>query len=132
LGLFSLPELRAKAILEKRKLDLVYHPVEIKGDFSLHEVSLSLPISRTILLNYEKLGLIPPAEVKESGYRHYSPEVVARLPSIERLKESGLSLKDIRLFLEGRLGTEGRIEELESKQRTIQGKWRKRFCLSFP
>lgn len=48
------------------------------------------------------------------------------------LRGAERSLKDIRLFLEGRLGTEGRIEELESKQRTIPGKWRKRFCLSFP
>jgi DNA-binding transcriptional MerR regulator len=100
---------------------MAYNPVEMKGDFSLHEVCLGLHISREILLNYEKLGLIRPTEVKDSGYRYYSPEAVARLLYIERLKKSGLPLKEIRLFLEGNLGAEKKIEELENKARTIQG-----------
>lgn len=44
---------------------------------------------------YERHGLLPRAPRRESGYREYAAEDVARLSFIRRAKELGFSLADI-------------------------------------
>jgi MerR family mercuric resistance operon transcriptional regulator len=44
---------------------------------------------------YERRGLIEEPPRKESGYRQYPEDVVARLRFIRRAKELGFSLKEI-------------------------------------
>ncbi len=100
---------------------MAFHPVEENGDFSIHEVVKALHITRTIVLNYEKLGLLSPTKVESSGYRYYSPEAFAKLMWIERLKKSGLSLPEIKAFMAGELASEEKISDLEEKRDTIDG-----------
>jgi DNA-binding transcriptional MerR regulator len=45
---------------------------------------------------YERLGLLPPAERADSGYRVYSPEVLERLTFIQQAQALGFSLDEIR------------------------------------
>jgi len=48
---------------------------------------------------YETLGLLPPADRTESGYRVYSPAEVRRLGFIVKAKRLGLTLREIREIL---------------------------------
>lgn len=47
---------------------------------------------------YDKQGLLPYMERRESGYRMFSDGDIAMLRVIECLKKSGMSIKDIRQF----------------------------------
>lgn len=67
---------------------------------SVNEVSKLSGVSRRTLQYYDKIGLLPPSAVKESGYRQYDDESLRRLWSILFYKELGISLGDIRLLLE--------------------------------
>lgn len=44
---------------------------------------------------YERRGLIPEPPRRESGYRQYSEDAVARIQFIKRAQELGFSLKEI-------------------------------------
>lgn len=48
---------------------------------------------------YEEVGLLPPPQRSESGYRSYSQEDAVRLLFIGKAKHIGLSLEDIRGIL---------------------------------
>lgn len=67
---------------------------------SVNEVCKLSGVSRRTLQYYDKIGLLPPSAVKESGYRQYDNECLRRLWSILFYKELGFSLDDIRLLLE--------------------------------
>jgi len=80
---------------------------------------------------YERRGLIPKPQRKESGYREYSEETVNRIQFIRHAKELGFSLKEINELLSLRLdpGTpcsevknraEAKIEDIERKIKKLQ------------
>ncbi len=87
---------------------------------------------------YEALGLLPPADRTESGYRVYSVSAVRRLGFIVKAKRLGLTLREIREILAVRDGgqvpcihvqhlllrkardVEGRIAELTALRRELQ------------
>lgn len=52
-------------------------------------------LSRTTLLYYDRLGLLPPSSRSSAGYRRYGPADVERLATICRLRRAGLSLAAI-------------------------------------
>lgn len=65
---------------------------------------------------YGDLGLLPPAEIDpSSGYRRYLVTQVERANRLIALKESGLSLEDIRLVLDDQLTASQFRELLERK-----------------
>jgi DNA-binding transcriptional MerR regulator len=57
-------------------------------------------VSRTALLNYERLGLIAAART-ETGYRVYDAPAVARMEQIRAYRATGLGLKAIAALLQG-------------------------------
>jgi DNA-binding transcriptional MerR regulator len=57
-------------------------------------------LSRTTLLYYESIGLLPPACRSESNYRHYSADQVERLRTICAYRDAGLRLGDIQQILD--------------------------------
>ena len=57
---------------------------------------LNLPA--TTLRYYDKEGLLPFVERRESGYRVFSDADIAMLRVIECLKKTGMSIKEIRQF----------------------------------
>jgi MerR family mercuric resistance operon transcriptional regulator len=80
---------------------------------------------------YERQGLLDAPPRRESGYRQYGREVVARLQFIRRAKELGFSLKEIRELLSLRVdpGTtcdqvkkraEAKITDIDAKLRDLR------------
>lgn len=53
-------------------------------------------LSRSTLLYYDRIGLLPPSDRTESGYRVYGDKDRRRLERICRLRETGLRLADIK------------------------------------
>ena len=75
---------------------------------------------------YERRGLIPPPPRRESGYRQFSEDTVARIRFIKNSQEVGFTLKEISQLLSLRVNskktsadikmrTEGKISEVEKK-----------------
>ncbi|MBI3839942.1 MAG: heavy metal-responsive transcriptional regulator [Planctomycetia bacterium] len=80
---------------------------------------------------YEREGLLEEPARKESGYRQYQEDVVARLRFIRRAKELGFSLKNIKELLalrvdptmtcaEVRSRAEAKVEDVEEKIQALQ------------
>jgi MerR family mercuric resistance operon transcriptional regulator len=79
---------------------------------------------------YERRGLLPKPPRSASGYRLFPAEATRRLRFIQRAKELGFSLKEIRELLslraspsktsaEIRTRTEAKIADIEAKIRTL-------------
>jgi Cu(I)-responsive transcriptional regulator len=88
-------------------------------------------VSQRMIRHYEKIGLIPPAPRRDSGYRDYSSSDVHRLHFIANARDLGFPIEDIRMLLalwtdRGRSSAEvkalatARAEELRSKAATLE------------
>lgn len=64
---------------------------------------------------YERQGLLNEPPRRESGYRQYSDDVVARLRFIRRAKDLGFSLKEIKELLALRVDPTTTCAEVRSK-----------------
>ena len=64
---------------------------------------------------YERQGLLEEPARKESGYREYTEDVVARLRFIRRAKELGFTLKEIAELLALRLDPDTSCAEVRSR-----------------
>lgn len=67
--------------------------------FRIGQVAKRAGVTVETIRFYESEALIPAAPRTESGYRQYSPETIRRVRFIQRAKELGFSLKDIRALL---------------------------------
>jgi MerR family transcriptional regulator, thiopeptide resistance regulator len=56
-------------------------------------------LSRTALLYYESIGLMPPPQRSRGNYRYYSEADAERLSAIRVYRKAGLTLDDIRTIL---------------------------------
>lgn len=81
---------------------------------------------------YERRGLIPEPPRRESGYRRYAQDAVARIQFIKRVKELGFSLREILELLSLRMDpdttcadvkrrAEVKIADIEEKIRSLRG-----------
>jgi MerR family transcriptional regulator, thiopeptide resistance regulator len=59
-------------------------------------------VSRTALLYYESIGLMPPPQRSGGNYRCYSEKDAERLSAIRSYRNAGLTLEDIRVILKTR------------------------------
>jgi DNA-binding transcriptional MerR regulator len=64
-------------------------------------------LSRTALLYYESIGLMPPPQRSGGNYRSYGEADVRRLLQIRAYREAGLRLEDIRAILDHQPGRPG-------------------------
>ena len=72
-------------------------------------------LSRDAIRFYEREGLIAEPPRRESGYRQYSEDAVLRLRFIQRAKDLGFSLKEIKELLSLRIHPETTCEEVRER-----------------
>lgn len=110
--------------------------------YTIKEASKITGIPASTLRYYDKEGLLPFIERKASGYRLFSESDLGMLQIIECLKNTGMSIKDIRqfsewaqqgdaslqqryeMFLERRRIVEQQMEELKKTMELIEHKCR--------
>jgi DNA-binding transcriptional MerR regulator len=100
---------------------------------SISKLAQAFGLSRSTLLYYDRLGLLPPSGQTGSGYRCYTDKDHLRLERICHFREAGLTLKEIRAVLSsgGKPGaklleqrmreTAARIQSLRNQQRLLAG-----------
>lgn len=69
-------------------------------EYSVHELSQLSGVSPRTLRWYDRIGLLKPARVAESGYRYYGPAQVDRLQDILFYRALGVELAKIRECLD--------------------------------
>lgn len=100
--------------------------------FTVGEFAKLHKFSRQTLIYYDKIGLLKPEYIDpENGYRYYGPEQLELLDLLYTLKEAGVSLKEIKSFMENRSVSQAvdlfseKVHELEKKiyrQKKIKGR----------
>jgi DNA-binding transcriptional MerR regulator len=66
--------------------------------YTIKEVAEKMNLSISTLRYYDKEGLLPFVERSESGYRIFSDSDLVMLASIEKFKQTGMPIKEIRTF----------------------------------
>ncbi|MGO4546305.1 MerR family transcriptional regulator [Paenibacillus sp. 2TAB23] len=68
--------------------------------FTMKEMLVQCEISEDALRYYEKIGLLPPVKRKQNGHRLYSLKDKEMLLSIKCFKKIGMTLEEIKPFLQ--------------------------------
>ncbi len=101
--------------------------------YSISQLARASGLSRSTLLYYDRLGLLPPAGRTAAAYRYYTTVDQRRLERIRHFRDAGLTLKEIRTVLHsgGKPGAkllEARLREttknisvLKNQQRLLAG-----------
>src|SRR6516225_5956868 len=93
---------------------------------TIGQVARSAGVGVETVRFYERQGLLEEPARRESGYRQYPEDVVARLRFIKRAKELGFSLKEIKELLALRVDPTTTCREVkeraEAKITDIEGK----------
>ena len=63
------------------------------------EISEASGVSQRMIRHYEKIGLIPPAVRRDSGYRDYDRRDLHTLRFIGRARDMGFPIEEIRTLL---------------------------------
>lgn len=66
---------------------------------NIGQASSSSGISQRMIRHYEKIGLIPPAARRDSGYRDYDQRDLYTLRFIGRARDLGFPIEEIRTLL---------------------------------
>lgn len=105
--------------------------------YTISKLGRAFGLSRSTLLYYDRIGLLPPSGRTDSGYRYYTQDDYRRLERISNFRQAGLSLADMQAMfssteepyvgvLEKRLQEIGaQILDLKSKQRLLTGMLKK-------
>jgi MerR family transcriptional regulator, thiopeptide resistance regulator len=95
--------------------------------YRISELARLFGLSRSTLLYYHRLGLLPPSARDRSNYRRYSEDDRNRLETICTYRRAGLSLEDIRTLQEGSQDgisaiLEHRLRELNMEVQALRAK----------
>lgn len=109
--------------------------------FSIGELIQKINISRRTLHYYDEIGLLKPTVSKHNGYRYYNEAALLKLQTILSLKSMGLSLEEIKPFLDNKIMNDAEQKDngmswisllnaqLEYADRQIEELRRKQFIL---
>lgn len=91
--------------------------------YGIKDVAEKLNLSVPTIRYYDKEGLLPFIERKESGYRVFNEGDVQLLKIIECMKKTGMQLKDIKKFVdyvkEGDSSLRKRYELFEQRRKAV-------------
>jgi DNA-binding transcriptional MerR regulator len=79
--------------------------------YSIGEVSKKLNLATSTLRYYDKEGLLPFVERTDSGIRSFNDEDLNLLHIIECLKNTGMPIRDIKVFIDWCLQGDSTLEE---------------------
>jgi len=80
-------------------------------------------ITRNMLLFYEKKGLLKPSEIDPTtGYRYYGFAEIEKLHLILRYKESGMTLAEIKSYLDGKITVCELEKELQKRLEAVKNR----------
>ncbi len=79
--------------------------------YTISQLARQYGLSRSTLLYYDRIGLLPPSGRKPSGYRFYTAADRGRLDRIVGFRRAGFSLEDVRTMLECRGKPRARVIE---------------------
>lgn len=92
--------------------------------YSVGEVAAMMGVASSALRYYEAEGLLPAVERSEGGRRRYSDADLAALRVVECLKRSGLSIKEIKAFMdmcvEGDATLADRLELFRNRREVVR------------
>lgn len=105
------------------------------GNLTIGQLAEMAQVNVETVRYYERRGLMPEPPPRETGYRQYSEDDLARIHFIKRAKELGFSLKEILELLSLRVDpdttcddvkrrTQVKIADIEEKVRILQRMWR--------
>lgn len=67
--------------------------------YTISQLAKRFGLSRSALLHYDAIGLLPASTRSASGYRLYTEQAVQRMTQIQAYRDAGLPLADIRTLL---------------------------------
>lgn len=79
--------------------------------FTIGEMAKKLNVASSTLRYYDKEGLLPFVERSDGGIRVFKDEDMEWLTIIECLKQAGLSIKDIKVFIDWCMEGDSTISE---------------------
>jgi DNA-binding transcriptional MerR regulator len=88
--------------------------------FTVTKLARRCGVSRTALLYYESIGLMPPPRRSGGNYRCYSESDAERLSAIRAYRKAGLTLDNIRAILEAQSSRRGGDASMVLKRRLIE------------
>ncbi|MDO7977768.1 MerR family transcriptional regulator [Oceanotoga teriensis] len=90
--------------------------------YTVGEIAKQMGVSASTLRYYDKEGLLPFVERSKGGIRMFKDEDLPWLNIIECLKKTGMSIKDIKVFIDYSMEGDSKIDErldIISSQRNI-------------
>lgn len=66
---------------------------------NIGQVSNATGVSQRMIRHYERIGLMPPPDRRDNGYRDYPPRSVERLRFIANARDLGFSIDEISALL---------------------------------
>lgn len=87
--------------------------------FTTGEFANLFGIKKQTLFHYDDIGLLKPKHRTENGYRYYTIQQVEVFTIIDMLKEIGMSLTEIRNFLQSKNSQDSR-ELLSEKEKVVE------------
>lgn len=92
--------------------------------YSIGEIAEKMDMSVHTLRYYDKSGILPLVERNESGRRVFTDKDLVMLNTIECLKKTGMSLKDIKRYIdlcaEGPSTAEQRLEIFAERKQAVE------------
>ncbi|WP_315119787.1 MerR family transcriptional regulator [uncultured Clostridium sp.] len=89
--------------------------------FTTGEFAKMCNVEKHVLFHYDDIGLFKPEIIKKNGYRYYSYHQYFTFSVITNLKKLGMSLKDIKIYLEQR-NPSMFLDLLEEKSKQVDEK----------
>jgi len=91
--------------------------------YTVGEIAKQLDVTASTLRYYDKEGLLPFVERSGGGMRMFKDEDISWLKLIECLKKTGMSIKDIKHFMDYCMEGDSRIDErlaiIEAQRDTV-------------